>query len=249
MNKLFLATAFGLVGLPAVERPVVQAQQKTVLVSGVITGPDYTPISGVSIRAERDGVVVGGPSNSELNGEYKLEVTEGEAVNIIYDHARWQPEVLQRLSASKNHSINKVLLARVDQLGKFAEAAGLTKEQTEQVDNILATSLANLKSQINEQKQKQASELGKVLTEAQRARFSQTFGEFAVPESEFMPRRDEQDHPRREEESKGVVIFPPQEGEQESPQREKLREQRKGKRSVMPQQLGEQKTPRDSEKK
>jgi hypothetical protein len=85
-------------------------QGSKVSVEGAVTSGagDGVPIIGVIIRADRDGRTVG-QAKSDSSGFYRLEVDEGSAFDLVYDHSSWHPDTFKRLSGTKSHTVNKVL--------------------------------------------------------------------------------------------------------------------------------------------
>ncbi len=96
---------------------------QNIVIEGVVTDWNNSPLSGVTIQISRDGRGSGswayvGDTTTNRTGGYRFEIPKGDPLVVYYSRSAYHPSEVRRLSGARNAVIGVALRSSSDRLSK-----------------------------------------------------------------------------------------------------------------------------------
>jgi len=102
---------------------VLLARDAAITVDGVITKRDGQFVSGINVRAVRNGKTIDKTTSNKVDGGYSLRFAANGPFDLVFDEPDYQPAVLPALSGRENQIINKTMLLKSEQIDEGSRLA------------------------------------------------------------------------------------------------------------------------------
>jgi hypothetical protein len=95
---------------------------QNIVIEGVVTDWNYSPLVGVTVQISRDGRgsagswAYVGDTATDINGSYRFEISKGDPLVIYYSRSAYHASEVKRLSGARNAVIGVVLRSASEKL-------------------------------------------------------------------------------------------------------------------------------------